>query len=116
MFVESEMDSSQRHPEIIRQVFLQAESACNAWYRLYTRRGHTPEGVRSQLLTFPRMSEELDLNPLPVQQLFEELQPRSWHTNSLTTEFLAFVPLQPPLAVMDFAKHIKKLNVSIVET
>jgi hypothetical protein len=34
MFVESEMDSPQRHSEVIRQVFLQAESTCNAWYRL----------------------------------------------------------------------------------
>jgi hypothetical protein len=32
--VEPEVDSSQKHPEIIRQVFLQAESACSAWYRL----------------------------------------------------------------------------------
>ncbi len=28
------MDSPQRHPEIIRQVFLQADSACSAWYHL----------------------------------------------------------------------------------
>lgn len=34
MFVEFEMDSPQRYPEIIRQVFLQAESARSAWYRL----------------------------------------------------------------------------------
>lgn len=28
------MDSPQRHSEVIRQVFLQAESTCSAWYRL----------------------------------------------------------------------------------
>ena len=28
------MDSPQRHLEVIRQVFLQADSACHAWYQL----------------------------------------------------------------------------------
>lgn len=28
------MDNSNSHPDVIRQVLLQAESACSAWYRL----------------------------------------------------------------------------------
>ena len=34
MYVEPEMKIPQRHSEVIRQVFLQAESACSAWYNL----------------------------------------------------------------------------------
>ena len=33
-FVELEMSQSKKQPEILQQVFLQADSACNAWYRL----------------------------------------------------------------------------------
>jgi hypothetical protein len=33
-FVEFEMNQSQSQPEILQQIFLQADSACHAWYRL----------------------------------------------------------------------------------
>lgn len=34
MRMEPETMGSQRYPEVLQQVFLQADSACHAWYRL----------------------------------------------------------------------------------
>ena len=95
------MDSPQKHLEIIRQVFLQAESPCHAWYRLrllHIRDGYVIEKSsgsargRGQLEAWFRWGRE------DAERVFSKIvhnktksnRPRVYHLSSTATQLELF--------------------------